>query len=80
MKIIIAPDSFKGTLTAPEVCEIIAREFRAAFPKAEIVPVPLADGGEGMAAAWQAACGGTMQSAEVAGPYGTPTRAQWLLL
>lgn len=88
MKVIIAPDSFKGTLTAPEVCEIVAREFRAGFPGADIVSAPLADGGEGMAAAWQAACGGTMQSAEVSGPYnfpgreaaGAPVRAPWLLL
>ena len=80
MKIIIAPDSFKGTLTAPEVCEIIAREFRNVFPGAGMINVPLADGGEGMAAAWQAACGGTMQSVEVAGPFGDPVQAQWLLL
>jgi len=80
MKIIIAPDSFKGTLTAPEVCNIIARKFHEVIPGADIICVPLADGGEGMAAAWQAACGGTIQSDEVAGPYGEPVQAQWLLL
>jgi len=80
MKVIIAPDSFKGTLKATEVCEIIAREFRRVFPGVHIVSVPLADGGEGMAVAWLAACGGTIQSAEVSGPFSEPVRAQWLLL
>ena len=80
MKIIIALDSFKGTLSAQEVCEIIARECCEVIPGAEIVAMPLADGGEGMVAAWNAACGGTVQIAEVSGPFGTPVRAPWLLM
>ena len=80
MKIIIAPDSFKGTLTAAEVCEIIARAFVSACPGAEIHTIPLADGGEGMAHAWQAACGGELRISEVTGPYGEPVQAEYLLL
>jgi len=80
MKIIIAPDSFKGTLSAQEVCEIIARELCEVVPGAETIAMPLADGGEGMAAAWYAACGGTMQIAEVSGPFGAPVCAPWLLM
>jgi glycerate kinase len=80
MKVIVAPDSFKGTLTATEVCEIIAQVCRGFFPEAAVISLPLADGGEGMAQAWQAACGGTMRRASVAGPWGEPTRAQWLQL
>jgi len=80
MKIVIAPDSFKGTLTAAEACEIIARAFASVYPDAEIHAIPLADGGEGMARAWQAACGGELRIATVAGPYGEPVQAEYLLL
>jgi len=47
MKIIIAPDSFKGSLSALEVCENIEKGIRRVFDNAEIVKVPMADGGEG---------------------------------
>jgi len=80
MKIVIAPDSFKGTLTAMEVCEIVARAFAAVYPGADIHTIPLADGGEGMARAWQVACGGELCIAEASGPYGEPVNAEYLLL
>jgi len=80
MKIIIAPDSFKGTLTAAQACDIIARAFLAVYPGAEIHTLPLADGGEGMARAWAAACGGALRTANVTGPYGEPVQAEYLLL
>jgi len=80
MKIVIAPDSFKGTLTAAEVCGIVARAFADVFPEAEIHTLPLADGGEGMARAWAAACGGDLRYAQVTGPYGEPVDAEHLLL
>jgi len=79
MKIIIAPDGFKGTLSAQEVCDIVAQEL-CEVPGAETIAMPLADGGEGMVAAWHATCGGTMQTAEVSGPFGAPVHAPWLLL
>ena len=80
MKIVIAPDSFKGTLTAAEVCEILTRAFASVFPGVETQSLPLADGGEGMARAWAAACGGGLRCAAVAGPYGEPAEAEYLLL
>ena len=80
MKIVIAPDSFKGTLTAAEVCEIVARAFASVYPGAEIQSLPLADGGEGMARAWAAACGGELRIAEAVGPYDEPVNAEYFLL
>lgn len=47
MKILIAPDSFKGSLSASQVCLAFAKGIRKIFPNAEIFPVPMADGGEG---------------------------------
>jgi glycerate kinase len=50
MRILLAPDKFKGSLTAHEVCEISATTLLSIFPKAEIMQVPMADGGEGTSA------------------------------
>ena len=47
MKIVIAPDSFKESISAPAAAEAIARGVKAAFPGAQTVCVPMADGGEG---------------------------------
>jgi len=47
-KILIAPDSFKGSLSAAQAAAIIAQEARLAFPQAEVIRLPLADGGEGL--------------------------------
>ena len=47
MKIVVALDSFKGTFTAQEACRIVSKAFREAFPDANVVESPLADGGEG---------------------------------
>ena len=49
MKIIVAPDSFKGSLSAERFCEICERTFKSVRPDAEVVSMPLADGGEGTA-------------------------------
>ncbi|MCL2530609.1 MAG: glycerate kinase [Oscillospiraceae bacterium] len=76
MNILIAPDSFKGTLTAKEVCEIVAQAFAGHNTQA----FPLADGGEGMVAAWHAACGGELCTATVSGPFGQAVQAHYLLM
>ena len=47
MKIVIAPDSFKGTLSAAQVCDIVAEAALSADPSTEVVRLPMADGGEG---------------------------------
>jgi glycerate kinase len=68
MRIVIAPDKFKGNLTAAEVAEAIARGVRLAAPSAEIDLCPMADGGEGTVAALVAATGGTLVTRTVTGP------------
>jgi len=80
MKIVIAPDSFKESLTADEVASAIASGFRKVFPDAEIVNVPLADGGEGTVRALIAATGGKIIKKQVTGPLGTPVTAFYGLL
>ena len=67
-KIIIAPDSFKGVLTAKEVTDIIASEVSAAFPCCEIIKMPIADGGEGSVDAILSSVGGTKQETAVLSP------------
>jgi glycerate 2-kinase len=47
MKIILAPDSFKGCLTATEICDAMEKGIKRVDPSAEVVKVPMADGGEG---------------------------------
>ncbi|HPV01489.1 MAG TPA: glycerate kinase, partial [Clostridiales bacterium] len=46
-RIILVPDSFKGTMSSAEVCDIMSRAVRLRFPGAEAVSIPVADGGEG---------------------------------
>ena len=68
MKIVIALDSFKGSLDARSACEAAARGIRAARPDADLVLNPMADGGEGTADAFRAAWGGTWIDLRVTGP------------
>jgi len=80
MRIIVAPDSFKGSLSAVEVARAMARGVRAVFPEAEVVELPIADGGEGTIEALVAATRGALRHAEVRGPLGDPVRAAWGVL
>lgn len=80
MKIVIAPDSFKECLAAEDVAEAMARGVRTAAPRAEVVTVPMADGGEGTVRALVAATGGELRLARVAGPWGEPVDAEFGLL
>ena len=75
MRVLVAPDKFKGTLSAPEAAAAIARGWRAGDPAAEVEEVPLADGGEGTLDALLAARGGDRRSANVTGPLGEPVEA-----
>lgn len=77
MKIVIAPDSFKESLGAPEVAAAIAEGVRQAAPQAEIVCIPMADGGEGTVAAVLAATGGQWKTTPVQGALGEPLQARW---
>ncbi len=77
MRIIVAPDSYKGSVSALGVAEAMALGIHAVFPAAEVVSVPIADGGEGTVEALVAATGGRLLQTEVPGPMGEPVRAQW---
>jgi glycerate kinase len=68
MTILIAPDKFKGSLSAHEVCDIISDEFRAAGDSLNIVALPLADGGEGTCELLTTFSGGTMIKVPVRDP------------
>jgi len=81
VKIVIAPDSFKGGLSAREVCAAIEAGLRSVWGGAhEIVPVPVADGGEGTVQALVDATGGELVEVDVTGPLGEPVRASYALL
>ncbi|MCL2158583.1 MAG: glycerate kinase [Oscillospiraceae bacterium] len=58
-KVVIAPDSFKGTLSSAEVCEIIGQAVFKVLPKTKTVKIPIADGGEGTSEAFLLALGGS---------------------
>ena len=70
MKIVIAPDSFKGSLTAAEAADAIEIGFRAVYPDAVYVKVPMADGGEGTVQSLVDATSGTIINQSVIGPMG----------
>ena len=80
MNIIIAPDSFKGSLSAVAVADAIEQGIRAVAPDAELVRVPLADGGEGTAQALVDATGGRMVQQRVFGPLREPVDAYFGIL
>ena len=69
MKFILIPDSFKGSLTSSEICEIIHEKIQLHFPDAEVISVPVADGGEGSVDAFITAVGGQKVKVSVKGPY-----------
>ena len=77
MRVIVAPDSFKGSVSALGVAEAMERGIRAVFPGADVLKVPIADGGEGTVEALVAATAGRMLHADVRGPLGEPVRAHW---
>jgi glycerate kinase len=68
-KIVIAPDSFKGTMTSIEVCEIIEKSIHRVFPNTETVKIPIADGGEGTVDAYLYAVGGVKKYVTVHDPF-----------
>lgn len=77
MKIVIAPDSFKESLSAPEAAAAIARGVKQASPDAHVLCVPMADGGEGTVAAVLAAAGGQWRHTPVRGALGESITADW---
>ncbi|NVM78219.1 glycerate kinase [Duganella sp. SG902] len=80
MKIVIAPDSFKESLTAMAVANEIEAGFREIFPDAEYRKLPVADGGEGTVQAMIDASGGKLVTLTVTGPLGDPVSAFYGLM
>lgn len=80
MKIVIASDSFKESLTAQQACEAMARGARRALPDVALDIIPMADGGEGTADALIAATHGQWRESAVTGPRNEPINARWGIL
>ncbi|MCQ8867438.1 glycerate kinase [Vibrio splendidus] len=80
MKIVIAPDSFKESLSAVSVAACIEKGFREIFPDAEYVTLPLADGGEGTVDVLLQGLAGQKRIHQVEGPLGALVNAEWAML
>ncbi len=79
-RVLVAPDSFKGSLSAVQAAEAMERGVLAAWPDAVVEKVPVADGGEGTVEAMVVATGGAYESRTVRGPRGEPVAARWGVL
>ncbi|MDZ7338607.1 MAG: glycerate kinase [candidate division KSB1 bacterium] len=80
MKIVVAPDSFKGNLSAQQICEAMERGIKRALPEAEVVKIPMADGGEGTVHALVSSTGGRIEKVKVVGPLGEQVEAEYGIL
>ncbi len=80
MKIVVAPQSFKGSLPAREVAEAITGGIRRVLAEAKVVVLPMADGGEGTVDSLVYATGGRTMQTEVTGPLGDRVPAAWGIL
>lgn len=80
VRVLVAPDKFRGTLTAREAADAIAAGWRRADPDAAVESVPMADGGEGTLDALVHALAGTTRAARVSGPLGDPVQAEFGLV
>ena len=79
-RILLVPDSFKGTLTSKEVCRLMASQLSCFLPEAEVISMPVADGGEGSVDAFLAAAGGRKVTKTVTGPFGQPVESFYGIL
>ena len=75
MRIVLAPNAFKGSLTPPAAAQAMAEGARRAFPEAELVSLPIADGGDGTVEALVAALHGEHRNGQVRGPLGARVEA-----
>ncbi len=81
MRIVVAPDSFKGTATAASVAQAVRDGWLTERPDDDVVLVPMADGGEGTLEAFETAVPGAVRApVTVTGPAGTPVETFWLML
>ncbi|MFD2671712.1 glycerate kinase [Marinicrinis sediminis] len=77
MKIVIAPDSFKGSISAGALCDAIEKGINTVCPNAMIHKLPLSDGGEGLVSSLVQSCGGTYRYAQVNDPLGREIKASY---
>lgn len=77
MKILLAPDKFRGSLDAPQVCEAMTEGIRMVSPEIEVVSLPMADGGEGTLDLLLWYSGGKKQTAQVQDPLGRLIDAEY---
>jgi len=80
MRIVVAPNAYKGSLSAAEAAQAMAEAVRQVFPSAEIDLVPIADGGDGTVEALVAAGQGSLKRIRVRGPLGDPVEAEYGLI
>lgn len=76
--VVAAPNAFKGSLSAADVCRCIARGAKAVSSSIRVVAAPMADGGDGTADVLHALLGGTWRTVDVLGPLGEKRKAQYL--
>ena len=80
MKFVLAPDSFKGTMSSLQVCAIMKKALREQYPDSEVVQLPIADGGEGSIDCFLEAVGGVKKYVTVSGPFGEPMKGYYGIL
>lgn len=80
MKVIVSPDSFKGSFTSTEFCDVAKNVFKRRLPECEVFTFPMADGGEGLVQAMVHGLGGKIVYVGVTGPLGAPVNACYGLL
>lgn len=80
MRIVVAPDSYKGSMSAMDVASAMEQGILETFPDAQVIKVPIADGGEGTTDSLVNATGGRFMKNEVIGPLGTRVEACWGIL
>ena len=79
-KVVVVPDSFKGTMSSLEICRIMTEAILARAPGAQVIQIPVADGGEGSVDAFLAAAGGRRITLSAAGPWMEPIEASYGML
>ncbi|MDD2268451.1 MAG: glycerate kinase [Eubacteriales bacterium] len=80
LKIVLAFDSFKGTLTAKEACEIVAKTAEAILPDSKIVKLPVSDGGEGLCGSMASVLGGEIITVDTFDAVRRPIKSEYVIL
>ena len=79
-KVLLVPDSFKGTMSSREICSIMGETVREVWPEAEVQSIPVADGGEGSVDTFLAAIGGEKRFSLCRNPFGEEIQGFYGLL